>query len=78
MGAPNMKCFGCQRELEVGDRYIKDTASGFTGQENHPEVDGLIAEMFGGHGEKVLFCEDCTQEGGEYMFETVWGDEAEA
>jgi hypothetical protein len=70
-----VKCFGCQTPLEVGDHYIEDTASGFVGQENNAAIDGLIADIFGGTGGKVVFCEDCTQEGGDYTFETYWGDE---
>jgi hypothetical protein len=54
----DVKCFGCQRNLEVGDLYIEDTASGFSDQDANVEVDGLIAELFGGHGDKVIFCED--------------------
>jgi hypothetical protein len=73
-----MKCFGCQHELEVGDRYIEDTASGFIGQEANDGIDGLIADLFGGHGGKVIFCAECTQAGGDYKFETVWGDEDDA
>jgi hypothetical protein len=33
--------------------------------------------LFGGRGGKVVVCEDCTQEGGDYSFETVYGDEDE-
>jgi hypothetical protein len=70
-----MKCFGCQRD--IGDRYIEDTASGFIGVEDTPVVDDLIADIFGGGpGGKVIFCDDCTTEGGDYMFETFYGDEA--
>lgn len=70
-----MKCFGCQCEIEIGDRYIEDTASGFINQDSKPEIDGLIADLFGGAGGKVVFCEDCTVEGGDYMAETYYGDE---
>lgn len=73
-----MKCFGCRRELDIGDQYIEDTASGFIGQETSSEVDGMIADLFGGSGGKVVFCEDCTQEGGDYMFSTVYGDEEDS
>lgn len=71
-----MKCAGCQRELEVGDLYIKDSASGFTGADADPEIDGLIAEIMGGANGEVVFCEDCTEDGGDYLFDTVYGDEA--
>ena len=76
-----MKCAGCQRELEVGDRYIKDAASGFMasmGDAGSPDFDCLIAEVLGGSGGEIFFCEDCTEPGGDYLFETVYGDEADA
>jgi hypothetical protein len=73
-----MKCFDCKREIEIGDRYIEDAASGFAGQEASPEIDGLIADIFGGAGGKVVFCEDCTVGGGDYMTETYYGDEVDA
>lgn len=34
-----MKCVGCNRDLEVGDQYIEDTASGFIHGEANPAVD---------------------------------------
>lgn len=70
-----MNCSGCRREIEVGDHYIEDTASGFIGKDANPELDSIIADIFGGSGGKVIYCEDCTQEGGDYMFETCYGDE---
>jgi hypothetical protein len=71
-----MRCAGCRRELDVGDRYIKDKASGFIGRPTSPEIDGLIAEILGSDCDgSVLYCEDCTEEGGEYMLDTVYGDE---
>lgn len=72
-----MICAGCRRRLEVGDHYIVDTASGFAKQEANPVVDGLIADIFGGGGAggKVIFCADCTTTGGDYLFETYYGDE---
>lgn len=70
-----MRCFECKRELEVGDRFIADTASGFIGREGGSDVDDLIADLFGGSGGKVVLCEDCTAPGGDYMLETVYGDE---
>ena len=78
-----MKCCGCNRTLEVGDLYIEDTASGFMGKENPDEsdtdADNLVAELLGGVGGKVFFCEDCTdtESDGRYRFETVYGDEDE-
>jgi hypothetical protein len=70
-----MNCAGCRRELEVGDHYIKDSASGFTGADPNPTIDGLIAEIMGGAEGEVVFCEDCTEEGGDYLFDTFYGDE---
>lgn len=74
-----MKCAGCDRELDVGDRYIKDSASGFMASFGNPgttEFDGLISEVLGGKDGEIVYCEDCTEQGGDYMFETVYGDEA--
>lgn len=62
------RCAGCNREFEVGDRYIVDTSSGFTKSEANPEIDGLIAGIFGGSDDKVRLCEDCTEPGGDYLF----------
>lgn len=73
-----MKCAGCQRELEVGDHYITDTSSGFSKLALDPDVDSIVAEILGGVGGKIMFCEDCTEPGGDYMFETVYGDEDDA
>jgi hypothetical protein len=75
-----VKCAGCQKELEVGDRYIEDTASGFIGKESNPEIDSLVADIMGGDASgstegKVVFCDDCTVSGGDYLFETYWGDD---
>jgi hypothetical protein len=73
-----MKCSDCNRELEVGDRYIEDSASAFLGRDADPEIDGLIADILGGTGGKVVYCEDCTQEGGHWKLNTVYGDEEAA
>ena len=72
-----MNCAGCDKELEVGDRYIEDTASGFMGQEGSSDVDEIISELLGGVGGRVFFCEDCTEPGGDYLFETFYGEEGE-
>jgi hypothetical protein len=56
-------------ELHFDDRYITDTASGFMGRDTDVTVDGLIAEVFGGEGGKIVFCEDCIVEGGDYLVE---------
>jgi hypothetical protein len=69
-----MRCFGCQRELEVGDNYIKDTASGFLDKPSS-DADSIIGDLFGGVGGQIVFCEDCTTNGGRYMLNTVYGDE---
>ena len=75
-----MNCAGCRRQLEVGDRYIQATASEYLGveqgREATPELDGIMAEVLGsGHGDKVVYCEDCTVPGGHFRFDTVYGDE---
>jgi len=77
MTGSGLRCMGCNRELEIGDRYITDTPSSFTKSESNADIDGLIAEIFGGTGGKVAFCEDCTEPGGDYLFETFYGDEAD-
>ncbi len=76
-GIGGLRCIGCFRELEVGDRYIEDTSSGFLKMDSEPSVDGLMADVFGGKNGKVIFCEDCTEDGGDYRLETVYGDEAD-
>lgn len=77
-----MICADCKRELEIGDQYIEDTASGYVGAEADPTIDGLIADIFGGDdtlsggaGGKVIFCEECTVPGGDYRFITYYGDD---
>jgi len=62
--------------LEIGDRYIVDTSSGFTKSPADPGVDDLIAGIFGGSDGKLRFCEDCTEPGGDYLFETFYGEGA--
>ena len=62
--------------MEVGDRYIEDSVAGFLKTEANPDVDDIIASIFpGSGGGKVVFCEDCTELGGDYLFSTVYGDE---
>lgn len=61
--------------FEVGDRYITDTSSGFTKSAADPKVDAIMASIFGGTDGKLRFCEDCTEPGGDYMFETFYGDD---
>ena len=70
-----MNCGGCKRELNPGDRYIRDTPSGFIDQPSlGPELEGLMAEIFCGKGDEIVFCEDCTEPGGKYAYETYIGD----
>jgi len=73
-----VRCAGCQKELEVGDQYIAAKASEFIGTEPSGEVDLLIAELFGGSDGRIVYCEDCTQPDGDWLLETVYGDEADA
>jgi hypothetical protein len=77
-----VKCFGCNRELEVGDHYIEDTPTGFLGREadeGDATVNSIISDLFSGRRDgKVVFCDDCTVEGGDYKFETYYGDEEDA
>jgi hypothetical protein len=65
-----MKCAGCGRELEQGDHFISDKASGFASLEADPEFDNIISDLLGGPDGRVVFCEGCTQEGGDYELET--------
>jgi len=70
----SLSCIGCFRDLKAGDRYIEDTVSGFIN--GGSAEDSIMAELFGGKDGKVLFCEDCTQQGGNYLFETVYEESA--
>lgn len=71
-----MRCADCRRELEVGDQYIEATAGEYLGKEVAPELGGLMADIFGsGRGDKIIYCEDCTVRGGDFMLNTVYGDE---
>lgn len=69
-----IRCAGCNDEIEVGDRFIVDTSSGFLKSDAEPVVDDIIASLFGGSDGKVRFCEDCTEPGGDYLFETNYGE----
>ena len=74
-----LMCVGCGRVLTAGDRYIEDAASGFLGipqDETEANIDGLIADIFGGAGDSVVFCESCTEPGGEYVFRVYEGGSA--
>jgi hypothetical protein len=71
-----MKCAGCRRDLEVGDHYIEATASEFMGRADDG-LNGLMADILGsGNGDKLVYCEDCTQDGGQWRMETFYGDES--
>lgn len=75
-----MRCAGCHKELEVGDRYIRFTASewaGREGKEPNSGLDDVMAMVTGsGHGDKIVYCDDCTDtvEDGWHQ-DTYWGDE---
>ena len=75
-----MICAGCNRQFKDGDRYIIDSASGFLNQagDGNPEIDSLIAGIFGSQDGKVRFCENCTRDGGTYQFRTYHGVEDES
>lgn len=71
-----MRCAGCNRTLEVGDHYIEGTTAEMLGQDVDPEIDGLIAEIMGsGNGTKIVYCEDCTQSGGDFLLSTYYGED---
>jgi len=71
-----MICAGCQRTLEVGDQYIEATAGEFMGEDIGAGMNDLMAELLGGSkGGKLIYCEDCTQTGGDFMFSTFYGDD---
>jgi hypothetical protein len=75
-------CAGCKRELDVGDQYIEGTASEMIGRDVGPEAEALIADIMGGNasldgsmGGEIVYCEDCTVRGGNFRFNTYYGDE---
>ena len=77
-----MKCAGCHRELEVGDRYIKFTMSEWSEREGikvMPGLDDLFADILGsGHGDYIVHCEDCTEKTDDgWRQDFVYGDEDE-
>lgn len=69
-----MKCAGCNKKLEIGDLYIVDTPSGFMKKESNEDTDDLITMILGGSDGKIYYCKDCTEPGGNYLFETVYDD----
>jgi hypothetical protein len=74
-----VKCSDCKRQLDVGDQYIKFTVSEWAerqGMRSMPELDDLMASIMGSDaGTDIVYCEDCTVRGGDFMLETVYGDE---
>jgi hypothetical protein len=74
-----VNCAGCRREMEVGDQYIHFAASEFferDGVKADPALDGLMAEIMGGTGDQLVYCEDCTQKRDDgWLLDTVYGDE---
>lgn len=75
-----MICAGCRRELEVGDHYIIGTTAemmhGRGAETKDAFVEGLVAEILGGgQTGQIIYCEDCTVDGGEFLPETYWGDD---
>lgn len=37
-----------------------------------------LSSFGSGHGDKIVYCEDCTVKGGKWMLDTVYGDEGDA
>lgn len=71
-----MKCAGCGYVLRVGDPFLEATASEIIGGSS--ELDGLLADVLGsGNGEKLVYCEDCTEEGGRFRMSTYYGEDAD-
>lgn len=68
------KCAGCNKELEVGDLYIEDTPSGFMKDDSDNVIDEIIVDILGGSNGKIYYCEDCTESGGDYLFNTFYKD----
>lgn len=77
-----MKCAGCRAGLEVGDQFIQFTASEFferEGKDTMPELDDVFSAVMGsGHGDQLVYCEDCTQKTDDgWLLDTVYGDEGD-
>jgi hypothetical protein len=72
-------CADCKRTLEVGDHYIKFTFTEWQEREGLTPVTGLddlMAQVMGSdNGDDIIYCEDCTVRGGDYLLEMVYGDE---
>lgn len=73
-------CGGCQRKLKPGDRYIEDTPGGYIGKDRDPEINALLVDLMthndrlDGTSDRLIFCEDCTETGGRYQWQTFGGD----
>jgi hypothetical protein len=62
-----MRCAGCMKDLEDGDLIIRDTVSAFVGRDSPAGLDAIVADVMGGEGPEVAFCESCTQKGGRWI-----------
>lgn len=67
-----MRCAYCWSEIEVGDRVIRARPSEFMGAEDDG-FDEFMADLFGGVGGEIVYCEDCTQDGGRWKVEIYYG-----
>lgn len=77
-----MKCAGCGRSLEVGDRYIEFTMSEWAERKGDTALEGmddLFAEIMGsGKGDMIVYCENCTEKSSDgWRDQMVYGDEEE-
>ena len=77
-----MICAGCRDTIEIGDQYIEGVASDYLHQDVDPEIAGLLADIVGGNadldgstGGRIVYCEDCTETGGDFRLQTYYGDE---
>lgn len=74
-----MNCAGCNRELEVGDRYIKFTMDEWGARQGLAPLgmDDLFAGVLGSNaGDKIVYCDDCTKDSDDgWPRQTVYGDE---
>jgi hypothetical protein len=77
-----MICAGCRHVMEIGDQYIEGVASDYVHQDVAPEIASLLADILGGNaaldgstGGKIVYCEDCTVDGGDFRLSTYYGDE---
>lgn len=75
-----MNCAGCKRELQVGDRFIRFTASEWavhSGQKPLDGLDDIFASVFGSNdGDNLVYCEGCTVHTDDgWRSETYYGDD---